>query len=532
MAITRLTLHRLIYFVGLLVLLASFPLSHFMMGLCAFLLFLNWIAEWNWQEKLALLKTNRQGLLISAFYLVCCIGLIRTDNWSAASHQLLANLPILFAPVVIVTTRPLNRNGFQLALGAFIIGTLAGCFVSIGYLLSHEVADMRFISRFIDHIRFSLCVVLSIVFSVYLIIQTMQIRLHHQSTYTCPMLTNVEKMRLLFCGLSVLLLTLYLFVAQTLTGIVVFVVVVVATVFYVMKKMPRSKAKVGILSLLLLVAVGIALWMTVITYDYFHVQEEKTASSLTVLGNPYEFNPNSMVENGHRIGDFVCRDELRMAWELRSELPYDEWREATLIRYLNSKGCHKDYRAVMALSDEDVRNVERNFANEAYTQRFGLKRSLYQSFFSFSLYNKSHYIDDSSLLQRFELWRASMAVIHENWLLGVGLGDYKQALDDQLLQQHSPIAHKKVGCHNQFITYVVMGGLFVLLYFLFVMFYPFVCLRSRVDFLYVSFFLILFLSMFVEDTLNAQTGRMLFAVMMPFLLFGRSAENAEGKVYA
>lgn len=532
MAVTRSTIHRVIYFVGLAVLLASFPLSHFMMGLCAFLLFLNWIAEWNWSEKISMLKTNWQGLLISFFYVVCSIGLIRTENWMEASCQLLANLPILFAPVVLVTTRPLSRKGFQFVLGAFIAGTLAGCFVSVGYLFSHEVADMRFISRFIDHIRFSLCVVLSIVFSVYLIFQTIQIPFHVQSTDSGPMLTNREKIRLLLCGFSVLFLTSYLFVAQTLTGIAVFVVVTVVTLFYVIRRMPRCRAKGGILALLLLVAVGVAVWMAVITYDYYRVKEEKPVPSCTAWGNPYEFDAHSIVENGHRINDFVCREELMTAWKLRSEFPYDEWREATLIRYLNSIGWHKDYQAVMALSNEDVHNVERNIANKAYTQRFGLKRSLYQSYFSFTLYSKFHYIDDSSLLQRFELWRASLDVIRDNWMLGVGMGDSKQVLDDQLLRQQSPIAHKKVGCHNQFITYAMMGGVLVLLYFLFVMFYPFVRLRHRVDLLYVLFFIVLFLSMFVEDTLYTQTGRMLFAVMMPLLLFCRplakDCENIRG----
>ena len=86
----RTTFHHYFYLLGIIALVMAMPLSHFVMGLASFLLFLNWIAEWNWREKRILLRKNRQGLWFAAFYLVYAIGLIHVTDWSAAGNEMLA----------------------------------------------------------------------------------------------------------------------------------------------------------------------------------------------------------------------------------------------------------------------------------------------------------------------------------------------------------------------------------------------------------------------------------------------------------
>ena len=56
-------------------------------------------------------------------------------------------------------------------------------------------------------------------------------------------------------------------------------------------------------------------------------------------------------------------------------------------------------------------------------------------------------------------------------------------------------------------------------YFCFLLVYPFVRMRERITFVYFALILMLFLSMLVEDTLNAQTGQMMFSIFVPLLLF-------------
>jgi hypothetical protein len=64
-----------------------------------------------------------------------------------------------------------------------------------------------------------------------------------------------------------------------------------------------------------------------------------------------------------------------------------------------------------------------------------------------------------------------------------------------------------------------------MLYFCFLLVYPFTAMPKRITVVYFALILLLFLSMLVEDTLNAQTGRMMFTVFVPILLFNKTVEH-------
>ena len=99
------------------------------------------------------------------------------------------------------------------------------------------------------------------------------------------------------------------------------------------------------------------------------------------------------------------------------------------------------------------------------------------------------------------------------------MGDQKDMIDAQLDLEGSSIAHKKQrGCHNQFLTFGLMSGIAMILYFLVMIAYPFVKMRKQVSYVYVGFVMLMLMSMVVEDTLEAQTGRVMFSLMMPLLL--------------
>lgn len=483
----------------------SMPWSHFFMGLSSFVLLLNWLAEWNWMEKWKRMVENRQGLVFAGLFVVCLLGLIKADDGGRAFSFLLDKIPLLFIPLIIITSQTVSKKEMAWVVNGFILSTVYGCFGALAYWATHAVSDMREISQFIDHIRFSLCIVLSVVFCV-------QIVVRGQYRSNLPKWVYV---------VVIVFLVGYLLVAQTLTGIVILFVLTLLYMLYLLVKMPKGRLRKPLLYLITIGLLGGVAYVTMITVQYFHDNDKVIEDRQTALGNPYEFDEGSLLENGHRIGYYVCKSELKTAWAMRSDSAYTELRENTLLRYLNSKGMRKDYAAVMALSEQEVRFVENNVANAAYTKRFGLRRALYQTFFSLSLYRKYGTIDDSSLMQRVELWSASCRVIGENWLLGVGMGDHKLALDSQLAKQNSPIADRhNRGSHSQYLTFWLMGGILLLLYFLFVIVYPFVKMRPRITLVYMAFILMIVLSCLAEDTLETQTGRMLFSVFAPLLLYG------------
>lgn len=492
---------------------SSLPVSHFTMSLGTFVLLLNWFAEWNWKEKWQLLKENKEGLVFAGIFVFCVLGLIRADVGSRAISFLLDKTPMLFLPIIIITTPLVSKKELKRVFDFFIASTSCCCLVFLCYWATCEVADVRDISIGIDHIRFSLCVVFTIVLCAHSIVQKQYKRGWVAWLY----------------ALVILFLTGYLFVVQTLTGIVVLAALIVFYILYLFVKMPHGRMRTALMSLSIACLLGGTLYVTVISLHYFKDKDKVINCRQTAMGNPYVFDASSLIENGHRIGYYVCPAELRSAWAMRSDTAYSEIVEQTLVRYLNSKGLHKDYAAVMSLSDQDVRNVEKHVANYAYAKVFGLRRALYQTFFSLSLYQKFHTIDDSSLMQRIELWSASCKVIGENWFLGVGMGDHKVALDEQLAKQNSPIADRhNRGSHSQYLTFWLMGGILLLLYFFFVIIYPFVRMRPRITLVYTALILIIVLSCLAEDTLETQTGRLMYATLLPLLLFSeQSMEDSE-----
>lgn len=506
---TRKTFHQTFYLLGTIAVAVAMPLSHFLMGLACFLLFLNWLAEWNWTEKRRFFIPNRQSLWFAAFYLVYAIGLIHTIDWGAAGKEMLSKLPFLFAPLVVSTSKPFRKRQLQLIFSTFILATLFGCIWNFSYAQTHLLENFREMSRFIDHIRFSLCVVLSIVFCIHYTLEPSDEK--PLSKYIYPIIC--------------ILLLLYLFYSQTLSGILILMVIALCFIIYLIVNQENKALKWILGGVLALFLICISIYTIYITYDYFHVKDpapDRTA--LTTSGNPYRFEDNSIVENGHCIGYYICDSELQTAWKMRSDTVYDELTAATLIRYLNSLGLRKDSAAVMQLSDEDIRHIENKTANAYYVRKGNIRRGIYETFFGISLYKKYGVINESSMLERVELWHASWNIIQDNWLLGVGIGQQRTALDQQLVAQHSPIADKKKqrGSHNQFLTFWIAAGIIPLLYFCFLLVFPFVAMRPRITFLYFALILLLFLSMLVEDTLNAQTGRMLYTIFIPLLLFGNN----------
>ena len=486
---------------------AAMPVSHFLMGLAPFLLLLNWIAEWNWREKRIRLRKNRQGLWFSAFYIVYAIGLVRVTDWGAAGVEMLAKLPLLLSPLVIITSKPFKNKELRHIFTAFILATLFGCCWNFAYAQTHILDNIRQMSRFIDHIRFSLCVALSIVFCFHLLL--------HPSNSKTPF-------RFIYLIISLLLLS-YLLYAQTLSGIIILLVIAFCYLTYLTENQKNNKTKWALGGFLGVFLTAATFYTIYITYDYFHVKDAAPErAALTASGNSYAFEENPMVENGHYIGHYVCKEELETAWAMRSDTVFDERTSATLIRYLNSLGMRKDSAAVMSLSDLDIRNIEHKTANVYYVHKGNLRRALYETYFGITLYKKHGIINESSVLERIELWRASWQIIREHWLFGVGIGQQRAALDRQLELRHSPIADKKKnrGSHNQFLTFWMAAGIIPALYFCFLLVYPFTGMKSRITFVYFALFLLLFLSMLVEDTLSSQAGLMMFAVFVPLLLFG------------
>jgi O-antigen ligase len=138
----------------------------------------------------------------------------------------------------------------------------------------------------------------------------------------------------------------------------------------------------------------------------------------------------------------------------------------------------------------------------------------------FNVYLKGGNPGGHSVIQRLEFWKAAIGIIRENPALGVGTGDVKNAFAVQYDKMNSPLAKEfRLRSHNQFLAITVALGLTGLIVFLVSLFFPLLAERKYRDYLYLMFFIIAFLSMLSEDTLENQSGVMFYAFFNSLLLF-------------
>lgn len=538
----RLQIHHGIFVLLTAALCAAIPLSNYVMSMMLLFITANWLIEWDFKAKWQRLKENRSILLALLFMLVFSLGFIRADDFAVALDYWVTKLPLFMAPVLFVSSQRPNHKELNFILLCFILSVLYASVFSTIFYVSHEVQDIREISVFISHIRFSLCIDVAIVLLLYYAFK--------EKDWSLPTLvksfSDVQRsFRLLpkknefnrsvfgvvLALVSAIWLLIYLFIAQTLTGIILLFLVAVAYLLYVLFCHWKEKTYRWIAAGMLFLLAVFMVFVGSVTWRYFHVDKSQylTIDTVTANGNPYENNMNSMVENGSPIGMYVCEEEMERAWAVRSDKDISEpVDKATLVRYLNSCYLRKDSAGVMALSDGDVRNIERGIANVDYTSGFGIKRALYPIFFSIELYRCSGDVQNSTLLQRVEYMRAAWHLVQQNWGLGVGLGNHKTAVSEQLKLEGSSMCWKeRIGCHNQWLTFWLMGGIAVPVFFLIMLIYPFVEQKKKITFVYVAFFIILVGSMFTEDTLETEAGLTLFSVMNSILLYGFNLNHYE-----
>lgn len=498
---TRKQIHHIIYIFLLFALAAAIPVSNFVMSAAGISLTLNWILEWNWREKWQRLKEQKLALILASFFVVLAFGLIHTDNWSEGLDNLISKLPLLYAPIIMASSAPPSGREQRIIISGFVLSTfIASCIFFICALVN-SVSDFRDISMFISHIRFGFSVILSCLFSIFFTIKAAQF----------------PKWQRWVNGFLALWFVVYIFVAQTFTAILLLLVIAVAYLFYSFFINKEMRFRKCLLFGILVPILCLAGYISYITWSYFNYDSSVKLEANTQQGNPYQHDLSSIVENGSPIGIYVCEEELRSAWQLRSDIPYDSI-APTLIRYLNSKNLRKDADGVAQLTEGDVRNVENLIANVDYTQFIGIKRALYPTFFSISLYNRTHQVVNSSLLQRVALWHAAAMVVSEHWATGVGIGDHKEALNEQLKITSSDMP-MNMGAHNQFLTLWIMGGVLLPFCFLLILFMPFFIRKQPVDVLYLLFFVMIFISCFAEDTIETQAGITFYTFFNAFFLF-------------
>ena len=511
------------YLFGLIVLAASLTLSPFMMSVAQFWLVIVWIVdgivEKDFKEKWSRFIHNKAAVLLVLFYLMHVVGLLYTADFQYALKDLRVKLPILVLPFIMSGMPSLDRKRFDLLMNVYVLSVFVATCFSFSTYLKHDYEDVREISRFISHIRFCLHIVFCIAIIGWYFFS--------------------RKLPWWWKAVQIVMLLWFvcqIYIFESLSGYVILVAVALVSAVYAFLQWKKGRGwRIGIgvtaLAVLVvgtvLVVRGVKPLMEVAPVD-FGTLEKKTA-----LGNDYWHDTvHNPIEDGKYVGLYYCRKELQETWQQRSALPFEgptlngELIEPTLARYLTSKDLRKDAEGVLALTDEDIRNIEQGVANFNNWKHPGLHARLSATLFEYNLYRRYNNPNGGSLSQRIEFTRASFHIIRQHPWFGVGTGDVPQAFSQAYDEIHSPLNEEfRFRAHNQYLAVAVAFGLVGLAFFLLVLLFPYFSTKRHRIYLYTVFLCIVLLSMFPEDTLETQAGASLFAFFEALLLLAAPEEG-------
>ena len=519
--------HHGVYVGGLALIAASLPLSVYFLSVGQLLIAGNWILQGRFPEKLRRFVANKPALVFASVYLLYVIGFFYSSDASFAISTLKSKLPLFSLVFLIASSPPLARGTKKWLLLVFSASITALSLISVGLLLWGDVSDYRELSPFVSHIRVGLMTALSVVVLGWLALGKGSEGVFDGGLQKMPGGTRYWRPALLVLATWHLV---YLFMLQSLSGIIALVAVLVILGLRAIVSGSRFQRIVSAiaLSVLAMLVGGTLYWgWSRVTLD--HREDTGRLETHTELGNPYEHDTSSTFrENGYLVYVYIAPEELKQAWEHRSALDFmgqdqrGQELRYTLFRFMTSRGLRKDAVGLAQLTAEEIRAVEDGVANVNYLHWPGLLIRIHQTFWEISEFRREGKPEGHTLSQRMEYWKAASEAIGSSPWFGWGTGDYLLAMQYGLERIESRLefrSHMKP--HNQYLSMLVLFGFVGLSWFLFAVFYPAYRLGGFHHLPFLAFFVIFMVSLFIDDTMETQAGLTFFVFFYNFFLFLR-----------
>ena len=512
--------HNYIYLFSLVLLVVGLPLSKFLMSLSQIILVCNWVLEGDLKNKCIAFWKNKSALILSSLLLLHFVGLIYTSDFAYGIKDIRIKIPLFILPLIISTSKPLSQKLFdgilQLFVAAIIVATAISTLILVG-VIHRTVVDTRDISIFISHIRFALLICVAVFVSAYFIYNSIAL-------WT----------KIMWAGIA-LWLIVFLILLESLTGLAALYITALLLIIHTVLKSKNKLIKYGGLALL----IGSILLLSCYIVSMVNDNNKKEFVDLykldrfTKRGNAYEHDIHAKsTENGHLIWMYCCKEELEESWNKRSEIKIgsNDLRGNsiyfTLIRFLTSKGLRKDAEGMALLTDDEVKAIERGVPNVNYQSISSISGRIHETLWEIDLYEKTGNANGHSLTQRFEYWKTACGIIKDNLLFGVGTGDVPMAFEQAYEKNNSSLKKEwRLRSHNQYLSIAVAFGIIGLLWFLVTLIYPLVNEKRGFNFLYITFFIVVIISFFTEDTLETQAGVTFYAFLNSFFLFSKKNKN-------
>lgn len=129
-----------------------------------------------------------------------------------------------------------------------------------------------------------------------------------------------------------------------------------------------------------------------------------------------------------------------------------------------------------------------------------------------AIYSESSTETTESTSVRMLIWKSSNNIIKENFLLGVGTGDAKDALNVEYSKNNITNALKNnLNAHNEFYQTFICLGFFGFVILMLNIFYPIIFYREKNNLLYTYFLIIIAFNFLSESMLETQAGVLFYA---------------------
>ncbi len=461
------------------------------------LLGVNWLIEGRWHEKWQLARRSRLLHAFVALYMLHLVGMLWTSNLDQGWNVLQVKLPLLVVPLVILTTPAVKGRIRRFILAIYIATVMVVSIIGAIRLFTIPDLPYRDAVPYISHIRFALncCMV------IYLIVACGQRSVSNSWWWVI--------VRILI-GLWMLV---FLVMLRSYTALAIIAVV---SLVFALKLLPLGRWLPTALWVLL--AATAVFFVGREAKAYYHMTDDAMAPlrAYTAGGRPYSHAHDGIIENGNYINNYVCGEELRTEWQRRSALHYDSVGadgysvQPTLVRYLNAVGLTKDSVGVNALTEKQIHEIEHGIANPVYASNNPLRKMVYVMLFEREFYVHTHATRGFTMLQRLELWKATLHVIAENRWIGVGTGDVDDALHTELTATDSDLAGTHKSTHNQYLALLSAFGIAGFVFLLFMFLRPLknnqTTLNIRHSFVALAWLLTILISCLTEDTLATLAG--------------------------
>ncbi len=513
--------HQNLTYWGMAIIAIGLPLSIFMVSTGTLVLAVNWILKGEFKGRLKQFFSDRVSVSFTVVFSLFILGMFFTENLDQGFKELRIKLPILLLPLFLFTSPLPTAKRIKEILYLFVLGCVVGSVLGMLHYAGttgETIIDKRALSSIISHIRFGLMIDLAIfILGYYLFTNWRE-------------WSVAEKLVTLA---TIIWLFFFLILMEAATGLVAFGVLFGLSLLRLLIQSPsiRLKAVVAILGMLItgasLLYVG-----NIYKNHIYHIPIDQLSLNVKTLNGRYYAHEKDVAsrENGHRVWNFVCYQELESEWPKFSSVDFNgndlkgQPIRFTATRYLTSKGLKKDSAGLSALTPVDIKNIERGCTNYKYTNKWGVSRRVAQAFWELEEYLNNDNANHSSLLQRWVYFKVGLAIVANHPVFGVGTGDiyteYQQeyAVDDRGLEkQFQGISH------NQFLTVAIVFGVVGFLIFCVALFYPLSVYYS--DFLYLIFIGLILTSFMTDNTLDSQSGVTLFAFFSSILIIRKEVSS-------